>query len=69
MKTTTKTTKTTKLAADLLAIAKANVTGLETLDTRKSDSLDFREVAVWEIKALVEAAYAAGLAAGKKAGK
>ena len=33
---------------------------LETLDTRNSDSLDFHNMAVWSIKAALEAAYEAG---------
>ncbi|MBX9633961.1 MAG: hypothetical protein K2X44_03180 [Magnetospirillum sp.] len=33
---------------------------LETLDTRKSDRLDFHELAVWQIKKALDAAYAAG---------
>ena len=33
---------------------------LETLDTRKSDRLDFHELAVWQIKKALEAAYVAG---------
>lgn len=33
----------------------------ETLETRKSDSLDFREVSVWGLKAALEEAYTAGL--------
>ena len=33
---------------------------LETLETRNSDSLDFREQAVWCIKEALEAAYKAG---------
>ena len=39
---------------------------LETLDTRKSDSLDFKEQSVWGIKAALEAAYKAGEEAYKK---
>lgn len=39
--------------------------GFETLEMRKSDSLDFREVAVWSVKDALEAAYLAGRAAGK----
>lgn len=35
---------------------------LETLETRKSDSLDFSEQAVWTIKAALEAAFRAGAA-------
>jgi hypothetical protein len=33
---------------------------LETLKTRNSDSLDFHDLAVWQIKAALEAAYNAG---------
>jgi len=33
---------------------------IETLETRKSDSLDFHDVAVWCIKDALEAAYEAG---------
>jgi hypothetical protein len=36
---------------------------VETLVTRKSDSLDFHNVAVWNIQAALEAAYEAGRAA------
>jgi hypothetical protein len=34
--------------------------GLDTLETRNSDSLDFREVSVWGVRAVLEAAYALG---------
>jgi hypothetical protein len=33
---------------------------IDTLDTRGSDSLDFHEVAVWGVRAALEAAYEAG---------
>ncbi len=33
---------------------------LETLDTRRSDRLDFHELAIWQIKKALEAAYTAG---------
>ena len=46
----------------LAAIAKATL-HIDTLETRKSDSLDFHDVAVWSVKAALEAAYRAGLAA------
>lgn len=39
---------------------------LETLETRKMDSLDFKEQAVWSIKQALLDAYAAGFEAGKK---
>lgn len=42
------------------------ILGLETLDTRNSDRLDFHELAVWNIKAALQAAYEAGQQAGKK---
>ena len=37
-----------------------DILGLETLETRKRDSLDFHDLAVWSIKEALEAAYAAG---------
>ena len=42
----------------LLSIARR--IGFDTLETRKSDRLDFREVAVWQIEEGLEAAYEAG---------
>jgi hypothetical protein len=38
---------------------------IETLETQHSDRLDFHDVAVWCIKSGMEAAYAAGIEAGK----
>ena len=38
------------------------ILGLGTLETRNSDSLDFSDQAVWNIKAALEAAYKAGQA-------
>ena len=49
----------------LAAIAKATL-HIDTLETRKSDSLDFHDVAVWSVKTALEAAYRAGLAAAKE---
>ncbi len=37
-----------------------------TLETRNSDSLDFKDCAVWQIKMALEAAFAAGAASVKK---
>lgn len=42
------------------------ILGLETLDTRNSDRLDFHDLAVWNIKAALQAAFEAGRQAGKK---
>ena len=39
---------------------------LQTLNTRNSDSADFRDLAVWQVKAALEAAYEAGVKAGSK---
>lgn len=47
-------------------IAKVHL-NIETLAERKSDSLDFKEVAVWNVKAALEAAFQAGKAARKGA--
>lgn len=33
---------------------------IETLETRKSDSLDFHDVSVWAIKTALQAAFEAG---------
>lgn len=42
------------------------ILGLETLDTRNSDRLAFHDVAVWNIKAALQAAFEAGQQAGKQ---
>lgn len=39
--------------------------GIETLETRHSDSLDFHEVSVWSLRKMLEAAYEYGAAAGR----
>jgi hypothetical protein len=36
------------------------ILGIETLETRKRDSLDFHDCAVWSIKEALEAAFEAG---------
>lgn len=51
--------------ANLTAIASQHL-GLETLETRNSDGLDFSDQSVWAIKAALEAAYAAGQAAASR---
>jgi hypothetical protein len=50
----------------LLEIATRHFHSIETLETRNSDRLDFHDVAVWAIRAALEAAYAAGVAAATK---
>ena len=49
----------------LAAIAKKKLY-IDTLETRNSNSLDFHDVSVWSVKAALEDAYRAGLAAAKK---
>jgi len=44
---------------ELLKIART-ILDLETLETRNSDSLDFKEQAVWNIKEALVQAYKAG---------
>jgi hypothetical protein len=44
----------------LTEIAKKHL-GIETLDTRNSDGLDFHDVAVWCLKDALKSAYEAGL--------
>ena len=38
----------------------AEILNVDTLETRNSDSADFHDLAVWNIKAALEAAYQAG---------
>ena len=61
-------TTRTKPASDplLLEIARKHFPNIETLETRNSDGLDFHDVAVWAIRAALEAAYTAGFAAATK---
>lgn len=56
----------TRIDTVLTQIARQHL-GIETLETRNSDRLDFHEVAVWNLKAALEAAYRAGLEATKGA--
>ena len=51
---------------ELLASIEKTMLHIDTLETRKSDSLDFHDVAVWSVRAALEAAYRAGLAAAKE---
>ncbi len=40
------------------------ILNIETLETRKSDRLDFHEVSVWEIRDALKAAFEAGRKSG-----
>ena len=44
----------------------ARVLGLETLETRGSDSLDFQELVVWSIREALELAFKMGQAERKE---
>lgn len=59
MKNIAKRSRTEKQDIAITRIA-IEVLGLETLDTRRSDSLDFHDLAVWQIRKALEAAYEAG---------
>lgn len=54
--------KTNAMEAEIARIA-SQILGLETLDTRNGDGLDFSDQAVWTLKSALEAAYNAGMAA------
>jgi hypothetical protein len=57
-------TKTTRHTQEYKDAAIQNIArdllGIETLETRKRDSLDFHEVAVWSIRKALAAAFEAG---------
>lgn len=55
-----------KDAATLAAIARETL-GIQTLETRRSDELDFHDVAVWSIREALERAFDAGLKSAKPA--
>lgn len=42
--------------------------GVETLETRRMDDLDFHDLSVWQLKAALEAAYEAGRRASASTG-
>jgi hypothetical protein len=50
--------------AEVVAKIAREVLCLDTLETRHSDTLDFSDQAVWQLRAALEAAYSAGLAGG-----
>ena len=50
-----------RMNAELAEIASMTVS-IDTLETRNSDSLDFHEVSVWDLRDALERAYLAGIA-------
>jgi hypothetical protein len=59
------TRKTPMTKDELFTLIAQRHLNIETLETRKSDGLDFHDVAVWSIKDALEAAFEAGRKAGK----
>ena len=50
----------TKNEKKILERIARETTGVETLERRWSDSLDFHDIAVWSLEAALEKAYKAG---------
>ena len=57
---TTMTAKQTAAAEKILAEIASKTLGIETLETRNSDSLDFSKMSVWQLKEALVAAFEAG---------
>ena len=53
---------------ELASIARRHLR-MVTLEARNSDSLDFHDLSVWELRRALAAAYKAGFEAGEKAGR
>lgn len=49
---------------NILTLIAQNKLGIETLETRNSDRLDFHDVAVWCLRDALEAAFKAGAELG-----
>ena len=52
--------------AEAIKTIATKMLGLETLETRNSDALDFHDVAVWKIAEALNAAYEAGQRSAKR---
>ena len=57
--------KAEKMAEEMDRIAKLRL-GFETLESRGSDRLDFREVSVWAVEQALRDAYVAGMEAARR---
>lgn len=60
------TDQTRNNARQTISTIAREVLDLETLETRKRDSLDFHELSVWQIREALEAAYEAGRQSTRK---
>lgn len=58
-----------KKEVETFAAIAGEIGGIETIETRNSDGLDFHEVAIWEMVQMLSEAYEAGKAAAVKAAK
>ena len=56
---------TIRAESEVLDIAAGEV-GLQTMQTRNSDEKDFHELAIWQIRDALFAAYRAGFEAGRQ---
>ena len=63
-----KTNTTAAIAKTLAEIAKKHF-DIETLETRNSDSQDFHDISIWQIRDALWAAFQAGQASVKREGK
>lgn len=54
-----------QLSLILTRIARKHL-GVQTLDARRSDSLDFHDVAVWQVQSALEAAFNAGVRSAQR---
>lgn len=66
--TKTKYVVTNPMQKEIFRIA-TKYLGVDTLESRHSDSLDFYDCAVWKIEEALEAAYLSGFKEGKKQAK
>ncbi len=57
--------KHAKEPSEVIAEIARQTLGIETLEQRKADSLDFHELSVWSIRQALQQAYEAGLKAGQ----
>jgi hypothetical protein len=63
-----KTTNRDKKLADAVEQIRKQL-GLETLETRRRDALDFHDLAVWSIRDAIQIAFNAGYDAGFRDGE
>jgi hypothetical protein len=65
MNSARKTSKAKKPTEALFAKIALDHCFVETLETRNADSLDFHSISVWGLESALQAAYEAGMQAGR----